>query len=592
MENKLKLAWGIFSDKRLIGNGYGYRMHNEHLYEALDKLVDFDGDAEHVVTITSPEFFTPIPDRDNWLFTMFEGTILPKVYKDGISKANYLLVPSTWVRDLFGRWFDKNRIFVVPHGIDKDFTLVNRGYPKFVPFRYLWVGAANPRKGWVEIIAAWDSVFSKDSTTELYLKTTSVEESKELAEKFDFQHIEEGIWKKDNVILDARNVSEEELVKLYHDAHCFVFPSRGEGWGMTLGEAMATGLPCIATNFSGHTDFFNNLNGYPIGYSLKTANMTMAGVEVGDRERSHTTVCAYPDVQELIGAMIYARIHYNESLALGREASKTMKNFTWGASARTLINIIKTHGGDKEKNHKTVNVDRNPAKRKVMTFTGYKRPKYTQQVIDGLRSCDGIEDYKLFARLEPGYPEVVDVIKSINFMECEYIINDCRLGCNDNYYQALSRGFEAGDFVVQVEDDTVPTKDFLRYMEWAQEKYKDDKEVFTICGYNKIDKYDSATSHDAFKNPWFTPWGWATWADRWKEIEKQWDSELGKSWDIFMNETMRKDRYEIRPTLGRIQNVGAEGGEFCPSKEFHEANQLNKIWAGTEEYEQGVWKLV
>lgn len=51
---------------------------------------------------------------------------------------------------------------------------------------------------------------------------------------------------------------------LYHKADCFVLPSRGEGWGRPHVEAMAMGLPVIATNWSGPTEFMTEENSYPI----------------------------------------------------------------------------------------------------------------------------------------------------------------------------------------------------------------------------------------------------------------------------------------------------------------------------------------
>jgi glycosyltransferase involved in cell wall biosynthesis len=36
---------------------------------------------------------------------------------------------------------------------------------------------------------------------------------------------------------------------------CGIFPSRAEGWNLELLEMMACGKPCIATNYSAHTEF-------------------------------------------------------------------------------------------------------------------------------------------------------------------------------------------------------------------------------------------------------------------------------------------------------------------------------------------------
>jgi len=44
------------------------------------------------------------------------------------------------------------------------------------------------------------------------------------------------------------HVSDEELAALYRGAACLVFPSRDEGFGLPLLEAMASGVPVVSTN--------------------------------------------------------------------------------------------------------------------------------------------------------------------------------------------------------------------------------------------------------------------------------------------------------------------------------------------------------
>jgi len=46
--------------------------------------------------------------------------------------------------------------------------------------------------------------------------------------------------------------------------NAFVLPSRGEGWGIPLMEAMAMELPTIGTNWSGNVEFMNDNNAFLI----------------------------------------------------------------------------------------------------------------------------------------------------------------------------------------------------------------------------------------------------------------------------------------------------------------------------------------
>jgi len=56
-------------------------------------------------------------------------------------------------------------------------------------------------------------------------------------------------------------LSREEILKEMQDANCFVLPTRYEAFGVVLIEAMATGLPLIATRSGGPDTIVNKENG-------------------------------------------------------------------------------------------------------------------------------------------------------------------------------------------------------------------------------------------------------------------------------------------------------------------------------------------
>lgn len=53
-----------------------------------------------------------------------------------------------------------------------------------------------------------------------------------------------------------------KIPSLYAAADAFVLATRGEGWGLPIVEAMAMGLPTIATNWSGPADILTDSTGY------------------------------------------------------------------------------------------------------------------------------------------------------------------------------------------------------------------------------------------------------------------------------------------------------------------------------------------
>jgi len=65
---------------------------------------------------------------------------------------------------------------------------------------------------------------------------------------------------------------KEELIPYYAEADCFLFPSEHDVWGLVLAEAMAAGLPCIATLHAGATCdlILNGITGFAVDFENTT----------------------------------------------------------------------------------------------------------------------------------------------------------------------------------------------------------------------------------------------------------------------------------------------------------------------------------
>ena len=363
----MKLLWA--AGLAGIGNVYGYSSYERNLKAALiaagvEIVESLDDPFDIAVHIITPNKFRPIPGAKNLLSTMFEMTSLPDEWVAPLQGADIIVVPCKQNQNLFRQYY-KGPVEICRLGIDPSvFTYKARRFPaKGEPFRFLWVGAPNPRKGYNTLRAVWPAWLRTEKmpkNVQLYMKTTGTTESavvnfkmayvqrngKMLASFVDSRELPEGSPELPNVVIDSRDIPIEDLVELYHSAHAFLLPSLGEGWGLTLTEAMATGLPCIWTHWSAPCDYADETIGYPLTrykvgrFFYSDAFFNTDGSPRGsntDWERSG----AIADPAEIIENMSAIYQDYPAALERGKLASERMHSrYTWAHAARRLIKLL------------------------------------------------------------------------------------------------------------------------------------------------------------------------------------------------------------------------------------------------------------
>ena len=204
-----------------------------------------------------------------------------------------------------------------------------------------------------------------------------------------------------------------------------------------------------------------------------------------------------------------------------------------------------------------------------VTVSAYNRPAYLRRTLEALIRCDGVDRARITVIIDASEhtDEQVDLCRQLGL---HHGTLSPRAGCNAAIRAAFVYGFMGdADYHVHLEDDTVPCRDALRWFAWARDRYRDDPAVLNVSGYQRIS--NGHVSHSGLRR-WFTPWGWATWRDRWQQLAAGWSPYEAISWDGVVNHALRAGRYEAFPTVSRIQNIGAEHGVHVPSAEWHAAN--------------------
>ena len=210
------------------------------------------------------------------------------------------------------------------------------------PFRFLHVSSCFPRKGADVLLDAYGKAFTADDDVSLVIKT------------FSNPHNEVFLWLKEaqrrcpsypDVIIINNDLSDGELKALYEQCHVLVAPSRAEGFGLPLAEAMLSGLAVITTGWSGQTDFCNEETSWLIDYTFAYA-------------KSHfnlfDSVWAEPDVAHLAKTMKHVYSLHDEERKKRSIAGRKflLGNFRWTDVASRLVSFTRDSSEESRINKK------------------------------------------------------------------------------------------------------------------------------------------------------------------------------------------------------------------------------------------------
>lgn len=212
-------------------NGYGYA--TERMIASLTRL-------GHTVKQNDPNAPVQIwfDQPHNWKWNdndqyrigyhPWESTRLKEGWVDLMNECDEVWTPSP----LIAKWYADDGItrpiHVYEHGVDTVWTPKERKVDDKI--RFLHVGAEAVRKGGSQTMEAFRKAFPNRDDVALTMKMTN--------RGWNIPNI-------GRVSIVNKKVNIRQLVQLYHYNHIFVYPSMGEGFGLTPLQALATGMPTI-----------------------------------------------------------------------------------------------------------------------------------------------------------------------------------------------------------------------------------------------------------------------------------------------------------------------------------------------------------
>ena len=192
------------------------------------------------------------------------------------------------------------------------------------------------------------------------------------------------------------------------------------------------------------------------------------------------------------------------------------------------------------------------------------------------------------------------------------IYSDKNLGLRQRIITGLNKVFEKEKQAIILEDDCIPTKEFFLFTKILLKKYRENKKIASICGSNHLSEWNDPNT-EYLISKYFNSWGWATWADRWNEVNLEpkyllnekndkkilnhlgtyralfyWKYKLKKillkkisSWAYTYNYyNFLKNKYHVIPKQNLLKNIGfglnSSNTKILPMKYFVKKNK-NKL---------------
>ena len=295
-------------------NGFGYATLG--MLNSLDNLgyeVEWnDPSADVEIWFDQPHHwnFSEGPYKIGYL--PWESTSLISGWIHIINRCDEIWTPSPMIADWFKRYMHvKPPVYVYEHGIEKLWTPQVRKVED--ELKFLHVGAEAARKGGWDTVGLFRKAFPTEKDVSLTLKIINSSWN--------------GVKSLGRVHYVNDRFRLNELIDMFHDHHAYVYPSWGEGFGLTPLQALATGMPTITTTeWAPYKDFIDP--DLSISSELKPSPWG----------KIHPGKMLKPNWDEVVDAMRYTYNNYERlhSEHLSR-TEKLLERYDWDTITKSVF---------------------------------------------------------------------------------------------------------------------------------------------------------------------------------------------------------------------------------------------------------------
>lgn len=257
-----------------------------------------------------------------WAYTMSESNRVSESWVHCLNSFyERVLVPAPELVEIYRRSGVIVPVHFVPLGVDyAPLSVVKRPrYPD--PFVFLAYSLGDTRKAAELSMFAFKKLFGGQARFKMVVKCR------------DNPNWLSGL-EDDQITIVRGEMEDADWHELLMQCHAFVFPSRGEGFGLPPREAVLTGMPTISGSWLGLWD------AECWGYPVKIAQMQPALFDFWEAN-AEGALWAEPDQDSLEHHLRYVVDNYEAALArTQRGRVYLLNNFTWSHTAQKIKALL------------------------------------------------------------------------------------------------------------------------------------------------------------------------------------------------------------------------------------------------------------
>tara|TARA_R110002051_G_scaffold1451_1_gene8121 strand:- start:865 stop:2091 length:1227 start_codon:yes stop_codon:yes gene_type:complete len=285
----------------------------------------------------------------------WEAKGVPSEWIDFISRYfNAVIVPSKFQNQNFSSQLKNIPVYTIPYVVKTSAS------PPVASskFRILSSSQWSYRKGFDILIQAYLSEFFEQTDVELTIKTFGIESSRSaLSEErnkigreiqnYAVDCSRHQQFPKCQIKLWCGAVSSKAIDELYDNCDLFATTTRGEGFGLTIAEAINKGKRVLVPDKGGHTDYI-----HPNNYLVKSRVETMR-CSTWSPSYSSEFKLIEPDFEDTRRKLREAYVEFNENQKTWKEKSQISNVFTknYLSASRIKANLLNVLTSKRSKKH-------------------------------------------------------------------------------------------------------------------------------------------------------------------------------------------------------------------------------------------------